>query len=150
LTDTCQGKEAHHTVDLCEDPHCLRKKVTRHDLPVAHLPTHDLLKTRRILQEREFGNVYRRAMGALRVSQRVMQAGLELADVPDRWIKIGSGAVQKQGKGEVEIGSGNDVGYTPGSGRYSPRCIACNCVMSWPCWYCIECPGMSAITRIFL
>jgi hypothetical protein len=59
--------------------------VPRSDLPAPHLPTHDIMKTRRILHYREFGNVYRAALSSLRVSQEVMKTGVDLAHVPDRW-----------------------------------------------------------------
>jgi hypothetical protein len=150
LTDTCQGNETHNTVDLCEDPRCLRRTVTRDDLPVPHLPTHDLLKTRRILQERDFGNVYRRAIAALRVSRRAMKSGVDPMDVPDRWTETGLGEGQTQNEDEVEVGLNNNMVYDPQPGREQPRCIACNCVVSWSCWYCTECPGMSSAKCIFL
>jgi hypothetical protein len=35
------------------------------------------------------------------------------------------------------------------SGKRRPRCIACNEIVSSPCWYCTECSRMSAAKQIF-
>jgi hypothetical protein len=179
LTDSCQGQEWHNTVDLCDDPRCLKAEVSRNDLPTPHLPTHDILKTRRVLQHREFGNVYRAAISSLRVSQEVMKGGVDPADVPDRWNAPGPtdarADAEKDKKdrqdGEAKTTSNDDdkahaavslpvdeaeeqvteaAKQGPESGKQQPRCIACNQTVSSPCWYCAACPGMSAMKRMFL
>jgi hypothetical protein len=164
-------------VDLCDDPRCLSEEVSRSDLPTPHLPTHDILKTRCVLQTREFGNVYRAAMASLQVSQEVMKNGVDPADVPGRWNAPGPTDAHVNAKkdkkerqnGEPETASSADEKVQaiaslpvdegkeqttevskqgPESGKQRPRCIACNQIVSSPCWYCAECPGMSALIRI--
>ncbi|RPD59323.1 hypothetical protein L226DRAFT_548402 [Lentinus tigrinus ALCF2SS1-7] len=57
------------TLDLCERPECLTAVIgpdRRVDLPSPHLPSHRLLKLRRVIhRHREFGGVYRAAHDAL-------------------------------------------------------------------------------------
>jgi hypothetical protein len=166
-------------VDLCDDLRCLSAKVSRSDLPAPHLPTHDILKTRRVLQTREFGNVYRAAMSSLRVSREVMKNGVDPADVPDRWSAPGPaharGDAEKYKKerqdGQAEAASCGNAKVQaivplpadkaedqttgaaqqgPESSKQCPRCISCNQIVSSPCWYCAMCPGMSAVKTIFV
>jgi hypothetical protein len=166
-------------VDLCDDPRCLSEEVSRSDLPTPHSPTHDILKTRRVLQTREFGNVYRAAMASLQVSREVMKNGVDPADVPDRWNTLGpidarvDAEKDKKGRqnGEAETTSGDDgkaqatisslideaeeetteAGQQGSrSDKQRPRCIVCNEIVSSPCWYCTKCPGMPLVKRIFL
>jgi hypothetical protein len=164
-------------VDFCDDPRCLSEEVSRSDLPTPHLPTHDILKTRRVLQHREFGNVYRVAMTSLQVSQEAMRNGVDPADVPDRWnapsptdahVDAGKDKEEQQ-NGEAETTSSDDekaqtiaslpidegeeqtteaAKQSPELGKQRPRCIVCNQMVSSPCRYCAECPGMSAVIRI--
>jgi hypothetical protein len=158
-------------VDLCDDPRCLSAEVSRSNLPTPHLPTHDILKTRRVLQTREFGNVYRAAMTSLQVSQEAMKNGVDPAEVPDRWnapsptdVHVDAGKNKERQNVEAEAASSDDekaqaivslpidegeeqttevAKRGPESGKQRPRCIACNQMVSSPCWYCVECPGMS-------
>jgi hypothetical protein len=179
LADSCQGQDRHNSVDLCDDPLCLNAKVSRSDLPTPHLPTHDVLKTRRVLQLREFGNVYRAAVSALQVSQEVMKTGVNPANVPDRWNAPGptdarvdaeKDKIERQ-DGQAEATS-SDAGKAqaivpsvvyeasdqttaaakqgPESSRQRPRCISCNQIVSSPCWYCVMCPSMSAMKTNFV
>jgi hypothetical protein len=164
-------------VDLCDDPRCLNAEVSRQDLPTPHLPTHDILKTRRVLQHREFGNVYRAAMASLQVSREVMKNGVHPADAPDQWnapcptdARMDA-EKNKKGRqdGQAETTSSDKAQgivfspvhepaeqaaeatkQSPESGKQRPRCIACNKIVSSPCWYCAMCPGMSAMKQIFL
>ena len=106
------------TVDLCSKEECLASEVgldVRDDLTSPHLPSHDILKLRTAIHPyREYGQVYRTAQAALKsVRQR-------FADLPS-----------SEGQGEVE------------EGKEAPTCVKCRERTSLPCWYCIECEGVS-------
>ncbi|KAI0668784.1 hypothetical protein C8Q78DRAFT_1081152 [Trametes maxima] len=69
------------TVDLCDKPDCREATVgpdRRDDLVSPHLPTHRILKVRRVIhRHREFGKTYRAAQAAL------IRAEEALADADD-------------------------------------------------------------------
>jgi hypothetical protein len=176
LADSCQGQGQHDTMDFCDKPRCLSKEAPRSDLPTPHLPTHDILKTRRVLPAREFGNMYRAAITSLQVSREVMKNGVDPARVPNQWNVPGPTGVRLNTKkdkkewqsqeaktmssdGEKAQALGpstvdearqttNAAEPSPESSKQRPRCIACNQIVSSPCWYCVECPSMSAVTQI--
>src|SRR5882724_13288253 len=72
----CQAKDTWNTVDLCEAPGCVAARIEREDLTRPHLPTHDLMKVRRVVHTREFGKADRAARQGL-VKARAIFKGID-------------------------------------------------------------------------
>ncbi|KAJ7068738.1 hypothetical protein C8F01DRAFT_978668 [Mycena amicta] len=56
-------------VDFCDTLSCTSTKVVPTGLTKPHLPTHDILKVRRVVHIRQFGRTYREAQAALKRSR---------------------------------------------------------------------------------
>ncbi|KAI0762326.1 hypothetical protein C8Q74DRAFT_143012 [Fomes fomentarius] len=115
-----------HTLDLCENPECVAAAVgpdRRDDLTSPHLPSHRLLKVRKVIhRHREFGGTYRAAHDAL------IRAEEALAD---------ANAVQTwESPDDLQRGPGHGTQHIAAR---ELSCIACRGEVSRPCWYCIEC-----------
>ncbi|KAJ7223972.1 hypothetical protein C8J57DRAFT_1591283 [Mycena rebaudengoi] len=63
---TCRLEGTFDTVDFCDNPSCMSAKVVPTGLTRLHLPTHDILKVRRVVHIRQFGKTYRQAHQALK------------------------------------------------------------------------------------
>ncbi|KAI0716121.1 hypothetical protein C8T65DRAFT_707355 [Cerioporus squamosus] len=116
------------TLDLCEKRECLAAVIgpdRRVDLPSPHLPSHRLLKLRRVIhRHREFGGVYRAAHDALiRAEEALSDARIVQSWETDADPRHHS----HDAEGHFEV-----VGRRLG-------CIGCGSEVSRPCWYCIEC-----------
>ncbi|KAJ7597218.1 hypothetical protein C8J56DRAFT_1021519 [Mycena floridula] len=111
---TCQLMEKFDTIDFCEHPECLSKKIVRPHLRQPHLPSHDLFKTRRMVHIRHFGKTYRDAKAAL---QRARSLLAQL----DR---------DRNSESEVE---------SPQTAK--AQCSGCHehVSLSPPCWFCVHC-----------
>lgn len=69
----CQSTNTFDTVEFHGAPKdCLDYRITRDDLAKPHLPTHDLLKVRRVVHQRQFGNMSREAMAALQTARELL------------------------------------------------------------------------------
>ncbi|KAJ7099683.1 hypothetical protein C8R44DRAFT_716668 [Mycena epipterygia] len=73
----CQMKDdaGFNTVDFCEAPECMTKRVMREeDMQKAHLPHHDLMKVQRVIHTRQFGKIYRDAKEALKHARKLYKS----------------------------------------------------------------------------
>ena len=127
------------TLDLCDRPECLGAIVgqdKRADLPMPHIPSHRLVKVRRVVHpHREFGGVYRAAHDAL------MRAEEALADAVATPVEVAAESVEDDRAQPNE----DDVPIIQGTSRASGglACMGCREQVARPCWYCVECEGMS-------
>ncbi|KAJ7693840.1 hypothetical protein B0H17DRAFT_981213 [Mycena rosella] len=114
---TCRLEGTFDTVDFHDDPSCMSAKVVPTGLTRPHLPTHDLLKVRRIVHIRQFGKTYRQAQYALKKAREYFPDSEEEAALPDSQ------------KSTVE----------------PPRCAVCRRLATQPCWFCVQCEEPSFI-----
>jgi hypothetical protein len=77
-----------------------------------HIPTHDILKVRRVVHIRQFGNTYRQAQQALKKAR-------EFFPDPD-----------DEEKAEPQQPT-----------LAAPRCAVCRRTVTQPCWFCVQCEG---------
>ena len=106
-------------INLCDKERCLTTVTpAAHNRAFLHSPSHDILKLRTSIHPiREYGEVYRAAQSA---TERLRQI---FADLPST----------SRGSRKSE------------SSMQFPQCVSCHgSVKSLPCWYCIECEGMSS------
>jgi hypothetical protein len=126
----CQSKYTWNTVDLCDTPECVATtvgKAGRPDLPRPHLPTHDLVKVRRVVHSRQFGTMYRESKAALQKSRAIFERGT-MAPNSGRAVK-GVDTAKKR------------ISTAVTSAPPTPRCIVCDEPVLQPCWYCVNCKG---------
>lgn len=118
------------TVDLCSRVDCLEATIgpgRRDDLVLPHLPSHRVVKVRRVIhRHREFGKMYRDAQFAL---IRLEEA---LADADDL---VKSRALHEGDSQHPRVRMRTLPFYRDLS------CVGCKKQVSRPCWYCIECDG---------
>ncbi|KAL1937671.1 hypothetical protein VTO73DRAFT_12946 [Trametes versicolor] len=119
------------TVDLCNRAECREATIgpdRRDDLVLPHLPSHRILKVRRVIhRHREFGKMYRAAQAAL------IRAEEALADADD----LNSPQILHGGHSRhpsVRIRTEQLVDR-------ELSCVGCKKRVSRPCWYCIDCDG---------
>ncbi|KAJ6458650.1 hypothetical protein C8R47DRAFT_995099, partial [Mycena vitilis] len=70
---TCRLEGTFDTVDFCDNESCTSVKVVPTGLTTfqrPHLPTHDILKVRRVVHIRQFGKTYRQAQEALKRARK--------------------------------------------------------------------------------
>lgn len=79
-----------------------------------HLPTHDILKVRRVVHIRQFGKTYRQALQALKKAREFF---------PD---EADAKAVESKKSTTLE----------------PPRCAVCRRNVTQPCWFCVQCEGL--------
>ncbi|KAF8486675.1 hypothetical protein JB92DRAFT_3101334 [Gautieria morchelliformis] len=70
----CQTTDTWDSVDLCDVPECVAAKIERDDLPRPHLPTHDLIKVKRVVHTRQVGQLERMAKSALERGRQLIEA----------------------------------------------------------------------------
>ncbi|KAJ7507339.1 hypothetical protein B0H11DRAFT_2319240 [Mycena galericulata] len=116
---TCRLEHTFDTVDFCDSHPCFSVTVVPSGMTRAHLPTHDLLKLRRVVHIRQFGKTYREAKRALEEARQFFQ-------VPD----------------EGRDGTSENMTV---SKTTSPRCAACDVIVTQPCWFCVQCEEPSFI-----
>ncbi|KAF8509109.1 hypothetical protein BU17DRAFT_56323 [Hysterangium stoloniferum] len=114
----CRAKDTEpvNTVDLCDTPECVAASATRPDLMRSHLPTHDLIKVRRIVHFRQYGSMVKKAEAALKRARSLFGQYLE---------------TDKQGTRLLD--SSNE--------QHRPTCGGCHKPVTQPCWYCVQCQG---------
>ncbi|KAI0757703.1 hypothetical protein C8Q80DRAFT_1091665 [Daedaleopsis nitida] len=117
------------TVDLCEKADCVAALVgpdRRPDLPAPHLPSHRLLKLRKVIhRHREFGGTYRAAHdGHLRAEAALSDA---------------SGIQTWEAAEDLQNGSSHEPTKMFNTVTRKLLCIGCRSPVSRPCWYCVEC-----------
>ncbi|TBU41129.1 hypothetical protein BD309DRAFT_868889 [Dichomitus squalens] len=119
---------ARGTLDFCDRSECLAVVIgpdRRVDLPSPHLPSHRLLKVRKVVhRHRELGGTYRAAHDALlRAEEALLDAnalGFSQAGDPLEEARDAEVLAQRIVSREVS-------------------CMGCLSRVTRPCWYCIEC-----------
>ncbi|KAJ7668060.1 hypothetical protein B0H17DRAFT_1336028 [Mycena rosella] len=166
----CQSEaDFNNTVDFCETPCCITDRFMRYDLKKAHQPHHDLLKVRRVVHLREFGNIYRNAKEALKQARTLLPPALStvtdsgsgsgtqgenenlppaakrLSQIPILEISIPQ-AIIFQGPPSGQPTSAMSLSkQVPNPGQKAPLCCRCSKPVTQPCWYCVQCAGTSFI-----
>ncbi|KAJ7584946.1 hypothetical protein C8J56DRAFT_1053351 [Mycena floridula] len=111
---TCQLVDKFDTIDFCEHPGCLSQWIVCPHLAQPHLPSHDLLKIRRVVHIRQFGKTYRDAKDALQQARSLLA--------------FASQTNQQEGDSSDSDEDMNEV-----------TCGACKVLVSQPCWFCVHC-----------
>ncbi|KAJ7135469.1 hypothetical protein C8R43DRAFT_1021198 [Mycena crocata] len=119
---TCRLEDTFDTADFCDTPSCTSAKVVPSGMTRPHLPTHDILKLRRVVHLRQFGQTYRLAKAAL-VRARKLFPSLE----------------------EEPMDTASSLGHSAPSNVASPKCAACHELVTQPCWFCVQCEEPSFI-----
>ncbi|KAJ6610414.1 hypothetical protein B0H10DRAFT_2060657 [Mycena sp. CBHHK59/15] len=109
---TCRLEGTFDSVDFCDSPSCISAKVIPTGLTRLHMPTHDILKLRRVVHIRQFGKTYRQAQQALKTAREFFP----------------------NSENEEEI-----VPHLKATTRESPRCAVCSLAVTQPCWFCVQC-----------
>ncbi|KAJ6618743.1 hypothetical protein B0H10DRAFT_1794829 [Mycena sp. CBHHK59/15] len=126
---TCRLEDTFDTVDFCDTPSCSTVKVAVSDHHVlsqrAHLPTHDVMKLRRVVHLRQFGKTYREAKRALAKARQFFPSVEDDAD---------ANAIEKYHESRAPIPRDS-----------SPKCAACDIPVTQPCWFCVQCEEPSFI-----
>ncbi|KAM5542294.1 hypothetical protein V8D89_004167 [Ganoderma adspersum] len=112
------------TLDLCDKADCLAALVgpdRRADLHSPHLPSHRLLKVRKVVhRHREFGGTYRTAHDALLRAEEALSDANTVEEPRSPGNPCPDTRVERVVRRELS-------------------CIGCRARVSRPCWYCIEC-----------
>ncbi|KAJ6561494.1 hypothetical protein DFH09DRAFT_1160085 [Mycena vulgaris] len=116
---TCRLEGTFDTVDFHDNLSCLSSKVIPTGLTRHHLPTHDILKVRRVVHIRQFGTTYRQAQQALKRAREFFPDPEDDAEVPKTTAQ----------KPTLE----------------APRCAVCRRLATQPCWFCVQCEEPSFI-----
>ncbi|KAF7297297.1 hypothetical protein MIND_00962900 [Mycena indigotica] len=114
---TCRLEDTFDTVDFCDTSDCMSAQVVPSGMTRTHLPTHDILKLRRVVHIRQFGKTYREAKQALTKARQLFPS-------PD----------------QDEDADLRHTGVTS-----PPRCASCGLHVAQPCWFCVQCEEPSFI-----
>jgi hypothetical protein len=71
----CQTTDEWNSVDLCDVPECVAAKIERDDLARPHLPTHDLVKVRRVVHMPQVGQLEQTTRSALERARQLIGLG---------------------------------------------------------------------------
>ncbi|KAF8210104.1 hypothetical protein K438DRAFT_140561 [Mycena galopus ATCC 62051] len=118
---TCRLEHTFDTVDFCDTSGCTSMKVVPSGMTRPHLPTHDLLKLRRVVHVRQFGKTYREAKQALAKARQLFA---------DTDTDTNAGALEMQ------------LAYETTGG---PKCAVCEDPVTQPCWFCVQCQGLGLL-----
>ncbi|KAJ7058048.1 hypothetical protein C8F01DRAFT_1149302 [Mycena amicta] len=122
---TCRLEDTFDTVDFCDSSSCMGAKVVPSGMTRTHLPTHDILKLRRVVHIRQFGKTYREAKQALAKARQLFPPPEEDSE---------------EASADHKHAHHN---HTP-----SPRCASCDASVSETgggCWFCVQCEDPSFI-----
>ncbi|KAJ7093941.1 hypothetical protein B0H15DRAFT_147115 [Mycena belliarum] len=114
---TCRLEDTFDTVDFCDNSSCTSMKVVPSGMTRPHLPTHDILKLRRVVHLRQSGKMYREAKRALARARQLFPP--------------------------TEAEEDNCSPEKLAAPR--PKCAACHVPVTQPCWYCVNCDQPSFI-----
>ncbi|KAI8975832.1 hypothetical protein BD414DRAFT_497057 [Trametes punicea] len=135
------------TFDFCDKPACRGETVPRDDVTEPHLPTHDFVKVRRFLhQYLEIGKLLRTADAGLEHARFLLQktasieegktASQDAETPPTNEVK----AIRRP-REEVAVADS----HSEGDEDVLPTCVSCSASVSYPCWFCIDCPADSNV-----
>ncbi|KAI8975856.1 hypothetical protein BD414DRAFT_423775 [Trametes punicea] len=139
------GKES--TMDFCDKIACREATATRYDLAQPHVPSHDFVKVRRALDDyREIGKLLRTSVAGLQRARNIIGATASLnqdkgtLSTHEKDPQVG----EKQADGAPPPNAGG-TGHSSDAGISTPICLSCSLAVSYPCWYCIDCPATSNV-----
>jgi len=118
------------SVDLCENASCTEAQVEASDLAKPHLPTHDVIKVRRVVHIRQLGGLERAAKQALRRARDAFKDDLIPATTSEGYDSDdGSPVVEMTEALKSPIDEDRKV------------CIFCRTGvdLNQPWWYCVNC-----------
>ncbi|KAJ7783010.1 hypothetical protein B0H16DRAFT_1495047 [Mycena metata] len=122
---TCRLEDTFDTVDFCDTHSCTSVKVVPSGMHRPHLPTHDLVKLRRVVHIREFARTYRQAKRALARARQLFPSPVE--DEVDILSDYHSSEYHSE--------------YHSNPTSTAPRCAACDIPVTQPCFFCVQCEG---------
>ncbi|KAI0325467.1 hypothetical protein GY45DRAFT_1348843 [Cubamyces sp. BRFM 1775] len=134
----CRGKD---TLDFCDKSACIEANKTREDITQPHLPTHAFVKVRTVLDEtRDIGKLLRMSDSGLERARKLlgssMQAGTNESTSANDGIEL---------KTETNLHAPREEADAAGTGANAKvaalTCVSCSSGVSYPCWYCIDCPA---------
>lgn len=149
----CQTKDTFDTVDLCEEPDCIGARIDRDDLERLHLPTHDLVKVRRVVFIPTFGKMDRDARDALQRARALFKPATRgqaqgskedpQTDAEDDE-RVEAAAQNPQllvPPSDSKRFSTQTLGSSNKSAVPTLSCRVCHKAVTQPCWYCVQCEG---------
>ncbi|KAI0633741.1 hypothetical protein C8Q77DRAFT_1157905 [Trametes polyzona] len=140
------------TLDFHDKPGCRdAEDITRDDVTEPHQPSHDFVKVRRPFnQYREIGKILRMSDAALERARKLLKRAVRDGDESDSESDDSSEADEtetaspetttkptKQGREEVYSSDSE----SESSEKPKLTCVSCSSPVSYPCWYCIDCPA---------
>ncbi|KAJ6593779.1 hypothetical protein B0H19DRAFT_34811 [Mycena capillaripes] len=117
---TCRLEDTFDTVDFCDTHSCTSVRVVPTGMTRPHLPTHDILKLRRVVHIRQFGKTYREAKRALAKARQLFPPPPE---------------TDADAASEIHLASETTA----------PKCAVCEVPVTQPCWFCVQCEEPSFI-----
>ena len=140
----CRAKD---TLDFCDKPACREANKTREDITQTHVPTHTFVKVRTVLnQTRDIGKLLRMSDSGLERARKLLDSSAEAearsaaSDNDGTELKTETKKVEGPREEADAAGTGADAKVT------ALTCVSCSSVVSYPCWYCIDCSGTSRWT----
>lgn len=123
------------TVDFCDSPTCMFKRIdNRDDVAEPHLPTHDMIKVRRRVHQRQMGITDRDAKTALKKSRAIFK---ELQSSANNDPEVD--ALTSIADGQQVFAAQATLDIVPE--EHGVICTACKKNLTQPCWFCVHCSG---------
>ncbi|KAI0373412.1 hypothetical protein BV20DRAFT_937448 [Pilatotrama ljubarskyi] len=142
----CLKCGSEYTLDFCDKPAC-RHSVkffrSRDDITEPHSATHDFVKVRRAFHQwREIGKILRNSAAGLERARKLLTRAANRAEA-------NAAADDEEQKAEEPKVTGPQreeaIESDSESEEAEPTCISCSSKVSYPCWYCIDCPEDSNV-----
>lgn len=106
----CQATNTFDTVEFHDFPkECMTNRITREDLAKAHLPTHDLMKVRRVVHQRQFGKTTREAIEKLAFARRLLSGETNHAEEEDTDQEVNDGNHEVEAEADAEAETDADA-----------------------------------------
>lgn len=152
----CQSKDTFHTLNICDHEACTAATINEPHLQRPHLPTHDVVKVRRVVFTRQFGKMDKDAREALHRSRNLFPkhkvapaAGTRGISVVTNGLHIGQGKDPHSAFSPIipHTARFSFISPQPETEKSRPSCGICKRSVMQPCWFCVQCAGMSLIMR---
>ncbi|OSD01341.1 hypothetical protein PYCCODRAFT_541681 [Trametes coccinea BRFM310] len=133
------------TLDFCDKPDCREAVKTRDDVTEPHQPTHDFVKVRRVInQYREIGKILRTSDSCLEHARELL-AEVAKKEEPDAGEGDEDTPFAHQKKAIARPREEANAADSDSETTIIPTCISCSSAVSYPCWFCIDCPVESNV-----
>ncbi|KAH9894903.1 hypothetical protein C8Q73DRAFT_644952 [Cubamyces lactineus] len=134
----CHAKD---TLDFCDKPACREANKTREDVTQPHVPTHAFVKVRRVLnQTRDIGKLLRMSDAGLERARKLLDSSAEADTRSSASENDGTELKTETKKVEGPREEADAAGSGANAKVAALTCVSCSSVVSYPCWYCIDCP----------